>query len=200
MNWLIWTPIIVLGTLLLLFGLMVLLGRVAGGRYLLPIVRGLSKLPFLRRLFERMSNAALERENPELASAIRKLQRFGTPTTPEAAQRAMARLTPGERRAYLQAAGQQAPVPEAPNRAARRNPPACNRPQARAPGPGGRRRSANASLSSIRPVGRIRARREFRRRRWGVPGLDRLHGLSQPVPSTRLARIPEDGPESAAPL
>ena len=108
MNWLIWTPIIVLGTLLVLLGLFVLLGRVAGGRYLRPIILGLSKVPFLRRLFERMSNAALERENPELASAIRKLQRFGTPTTPEAAQRAMARLTPGERRAYLQASGQQA--------------------------------------------------------------------------------------------
>jgi hypothetical protein len=119
-NWLILAPLIVLGTLLVLLGLMVLLGRVAGGRYLHPIVRGLSKVPFLRRLFERMSNAALERENPELASAIRKLQRFGTPTTPEAAQRALARLTPGERRAYLQASGEQAAVPEAPNRAARR--------------------------------------------------------------------------------
>jgi hypothetical protein len=102
-NWLIWTPVIVLGTLLLLLGLTALLGRVAGGRYLRPIVVGLAKLPFLKRLFERMSNAALERENPELASAIRKLQRFGTPTTPEAAQRALARLTPGERRAYMQA-------------------------------------------------------------------------------------------------
>ena len=120
MNWLIWAPLIVLGTLLVLLGLTLLLGRVAGGRYLHPIVRGLSKVPFLRRLFERMSNAALERENPELASAIRKLQRFGTPTTPEAAQRALARLTPGERRAYMQASGQQAQVPEAPNRAARR--------------------------------------------------------------------------------
>ena len=120
MNWLIWTPLIVLGVLLVLFGLMVLLGRIAGGRYLRPIVVGLSKLPFLRGLFERMSNAALERENPELASAMRKLQRFGTPTTPEAAQRALARLTPGERRAYLQAAGEQAGAPEAPNRAARR--------------------------------------------------------------------------------
>jgi hypothetical protein len=119
-NWLIWTPVIVLGTLLVLMGLLVLLGRIAGGRYLRPIVLGLSKLPFLRRLFERMSNAALERENPELASAIRKLQRFGTPTTPEAAQRALARLTPGERRAYMEASGQQADVPEAPNRAARR--------------------------------------------------------------------------------
>jgi hypothetical protein len=121
-NWLIWTPVIVLGTLLLLLGLTALLGRVAGGRYLRPIVVGLAKLPFLKRLFERMSNAALERENPELASAIRKLQRFGEPTTPEAAQRAMARLTPAERRAYLQAAGQQAEVPDAPNRAARRKP------------------------------------------------------------------------------
>ena len=120
MNWLIWTPLIVLGTLLVLFGLTALLSRVAGGRYLRSIVLGLSKVPFLKRLFERMSNAALERDNPELASAMRKLQRFGTPTTPEAAQRALARLTPGERRAYLQAAGEQADVPEAPNRAARR--------------------------------------------------------------------------------
>jgi hypothetical protein len=119
-NWLIWTPLIVLGTLLVLFGLTALLGRVAGGRYLRPIVVGLSKVPFLKPLFERMSNAALERENPELASAIRKIQRFGTPTTPEAAQRALTRLTPGERRAYLHASGQQADVPEAPNRAARR--------------------------------------------------------------------------------
>lgn len=114
---------IVLGTLLVLFGLAVLLGRVAGGRYLRPIVVGLAKVPFLKPLFERMSNAALERGNPELASAIRKLQRFGTPTTPEAAQRALARLTPGERRAYMQAAGQQAEVPQATNRAARRQAP-----------------------------------------------------------------------------
>ena len=77
-------------------------------------------MPILKRLFERMSNAALERENPELASALRKLQRFGTPTTPEAAQRALARLTPGERRAYMAAAGQQADLPQATNRAARR--------------------------------------------------------------------------------
>jgi hypothetical protein len=136
-NWLIFTPLIVLGTLLLLLGSLALLGRVAGGRYLRPIVRGLSKLPFLRRLFERMSNAALERENPELASAIRKLQRFGTPTTPEAAQRALARLTPGERRAYLQASGEQAEVPEAPNRAARRKLSAAQPP----PGPARRETS-----------------------------------------------------------
>ena len=120
MNWLIWIPLIILGTLLVLLGLTALLGRVAGGRYLQAIVVTLSKVPLLRRVFQRMSRAALERENPELASAIRKLERFGAPTTPEAAQRALARLTPGERRAYMQAAGQQAELPEAPNRAARR--------------------------------------------------------------------------------
>jgi hypothetical protein len=108
---------------LVLVGVTVLLARVSGGRYLQAVVLGLSKVPILRRLFQRMSQAALERENPELASAMRKLQRYGTPTTPEAAQRALARLTPGERRAYLQAAGQQAEVPQAPNRAARRRKP-----------------------------------------------------------------------------
>ena len=122
LTWAIWIPLVILGTLLVLLGLTALLGRVAGGRYLRAIVLGLSKVPVLKRLFQRMSKAALDRENPELASAIRKLERFGTPTTPEAAQRALARLTPGERRAYMQAAGQQAEAPEAPNRAARRNP------------------------------------------------------------------------------
>ena len=141
MNWLIFTPLIVLGVLLLLFGLALLLGRVAGGRYLRPIVLGLSKLPFLKRLFERMSHAALERENPELASAVRKLQRFGTPTTPEAAQRALGRLSPGERRAYMEAFGQQADLPEAPNRAARRKLNAAQPPAASArPGASGRKK------------------------------------------------------------
>jgi hypothetical protein len=119
-NWLIWIPLIVLGMALVLLGLTLVLGRVAGGRYLQRIVIVLSKVPFLRRLFQRMSVAALARDNPELASAIRKLEPFGTPTTPEAAQRALARLTPGERRAYMQAVGQQADVPQAPNRASRR--------------------------------------------------------------------------------
>ena len=93
-------------------------------------------MPFLKRFFERMSNAALERENPELASAIRKLQAFGTPTTPEAAQRALARLTPGERRAYMQASAEQAEAPEAPNRAARRKLTTSAQPPARSTRPG----------------------------------------------------------------
>jgi hypothetical protein len=119
-NWLIWTPVIVLGVLLVLLLVTALLARIRGGRYLRPIVELLSKIPFMRRLFTRMSNAALERQNPELASAVRKIQAFGTPSTPEAAQRALSRLTPGERRAYMEAAGEQAEPADAPNRAARR--------------------------------------------------------------------------------
>jgi hypothetical protein len=119
-NWLIWTPVIVLGVLLVLLLVTALLARIRGGRYLRPIVELLSKIPFMRSLFTRMSNAALERQNPELASAVRKIQAFGTPSTPEAAQRALSRLTPGERRAYMEAAGEQAEPADAPNRAARR--------------------------------------------------------------------------------
>jgi hypothetical protein len=106
MGWLIWTPLIVLGVLLVLMLVFALLARVAGGRYLRPIVELLSKIPFMRRLFTRMSNAALERQNPELASAVRKIQAFGVPNTPEAAQRALSRLTPAERKAYMEAAGE----------------------------------------------------------------------------------------------
>jgi uncharacterized membrane protein len=119
-SWAIWIPLLVLGTLLVLLALVAILGRVAGGRYLRAIMLALAKVPVLRRLFQRMSTAALERENPDLASAIKKLGRFGTPTTPEAAQRALALLTPRERRAYMEAAGQQVDAPAAPNRAARR--------------------------------------------------------------------------------
>ena len=99
-----------------------------------------------------MTNAALERENPELASAIRKLQRFGTPTTPEAAQRAMERLTPGERRAYMEAAGQQFEVPEAPNLVARRKLTATQPPVDRRAG--ARAAARSASADSARRVSR----------------------------------------------
>ena len=74
MNWLIWTPLIVLGILLVLIALTAILGRVAGGRLLRPIVTALSRIGFMRRLFQRMSNAALERQNPELASAAWHLE------------------------------------------------------------------------------------------------------------------------------
>ena len=141
MTWLIWLPLIILGVLLVVFALTALLARVSGGRYLRPIVTALSRIPFMRRLFQRMSNAALERQNPELASAVRKIQQFGTPATPEAAQRALSRLTPAERRAYMAAAGEQAELPDAPNRAARRKMGQIQQPAGSArPGAGGRKK------------------------------------------------------------
>ena len=78
-------PIFVLLVVVLLLGTVVVLGRVRNGRYLRAIV---TRVPFLQSLFSRMSIAALERSNPELASAMKKMQTLGTPTTPEQAQRA----------------------------------------------------------------------------------------------------------------
>jgi hypothetical protein len=116
-TWYLLLPFIVLGVALLLLGIVFVLGRVAGGRYLRAIV---SRVPFLQRLFNRMSISALERSNPELASAMKKMQTFGTPTTPEQAQRALGLLTPAERRAYMDAVGDQGETPEPTNRQQRR--------------------------------------------------------------------------------
>ncbi|HZC28610.1 MAG TPA: hypothetical protein VE269_02630, partial [Gaiellaceae bacterium] len=53
------------------------------------------------------SEAALERQNPDLASAVKKLERYGATKDPARAQAAMSNLTASERRAYLDAAGDQ---------------------------------------------------------------------------------------------
>ena len=116
--WLI--PIVVLGALLLLVALVALLGRIAGGRYLRPIVALLARAPLIGRAMTRASRAALERSNPDLASALRKLERANAGRDPERAARALQQLTPAERRAYLQAAGQQGIMPTPQNREQRR--------------------------------------------------------------------------------
>jgi len=113
-------PFIVLGVLLLLLVTFAVLGRVRGGRYLRPIVTWLAKVPLIGRGIKKASMAQLERENPELASAVRKFEAFGTPKTPEQAQRALSLLSPAERRAYLEAVGDQADMPEPTNRQQRR--------------------------------------------------------------------------------
>ena len=116
-SWYFFIPRLILLVLLLRMGTVVVLGRWRGGRYLRAIV---TRVPFLRGIFSRMSIAALERSNPELASAMKKMQTFGTPTTPEQAQRALNLLTPSERRAYLAAAGDTTETPETTNRQQRR--------------------------------------------------------------------------------
>jgi hypothetical protein len=80
----------------------------------------LSRVGFLRRWFQRMSTAALERQNPELASAMRKMQRVGTNPDPVKAQQALSQLSAGERRAYLDAVQEQGAMPEPANRQQRR--------------------------------------------------------------------------------
>ena len=101
-SFLFFLPFIILGVLLILMLLLFLLARIQNGRFLRPIVTQLSKIPFMRRWFQKMSVAAYERSNPELAGAIKKMQTFGDIKTPEQAQRALAVMTPAERKAYME--------------------------------------------------------------------------------------------------
>jgi hypothetical protein len=113
-------PIIVLGALVLILVVLNLLARVQGGRFVRPIANALMKVPFLGRQLRKASRTALERQNPELASAVAKLERSGATRDPMKAQQAMSRLTAAERQAYLDAAGEQGAMPQAMNRAQRR--------------------------------------------------------------------------------
>ena len=106
--WLILIPVYVLAALLLVFGIFALLGRVAGGKYLKPIVGFLMKLPLIGKGMRKMSQAALERQNPELASAVRKMERAGVAKDPQRAAQALSRLSRDERAAYLDATTEQA--------------------------------------------------------------------------------------------
>jgi hypothetical protein len=112
-------PLYVLGGLLLLFGALVLLGRFREGKYLKPLLVVMTKVPFLDRWMKKASRAALEKQNPDLASAIRKLERSGATRDPQSAQKALSKLTAAERKAYLEAAGAQ-DVSGVANRAERR--------------------------------------------------------------------------------
>jgi predicted LPLAT superfamily acyltransferase len=105
--WVYLIPLWILLALLAILGIFVLLGRIAGGKYLRPIVQTLMKLPLLGRGMKKASEAALERQNPDLASAIKKLERSGATKDASRAQAAISNLTPAERRAYLDAAGEQ---------------------------------------------------------------------------------------------
>jgi hypothetical protein len=114
-------PLYILLGLVLLFGVFALLGRIAGGRFLKPIITGMAKVPLLRRWLARLSATAMKKQNPELASALQKMERSGAMTDPMKAQAAMSRLTSPERRALLDAtAQQQESAPEPLNREQRR--------------------------------------------------------------------------------
>ena len=133
-------PVFILVALLVLFGLLAVLSRFRGGRYLRPIIVWASKVPILKGLIAKASEAAIERYNPELGSAMRKLKRAGADRDPNQAQRALSTLTSDERKAWMEAAGQQGAVDQQPiNRAQRR---AMERMQkGRMPAPQQKRRS-----------------------------------------------------------
>jgi hypothetical protein len=105
--WFYLLPLYILLALLLLVGIFALLSRIKGGKYLKPLVNGMMKVPLLNRFMKRASQAALERQNPELASAVKKLERSGVARDPQKAQQAMSRLTASERQAYLDATSAQ---------------------------------------------------------------------------------------------
>ncbi|HZQ65667.1 MAG TPA: hypothetical protein VFA66_10620 [Gaiellaceae bacterium] len=114
-------PVFVLGGLLVVFGVLTVLARLRGGRYLRPVIAFLSKVPLFRRLIEKASQAAIERYNPELAGAMRKLKRAGADKDPVRAQQALSTLSADERKAWVEAAGQQGAFEQQPvNRAQRR--------------------------------------------------------------------------------
>jgi hypothetical protein len=115
-------PVWILLGLILLLGVFALLGRIQNGRYLRPIIGLISKVPIFRKWLQKASNAALERSNPELASAMKKMQRTGALRDPMKAQAAMSQLTRDERRALLDMQDQQGlgVAPEATNRQMRR--------------------------------------------------------------------------------
>ena len=134
--WWLWVPVIVLGVVLTLFLLLLALGRFRNGALLRPVIARLSRIPWFRRFFTRVSTAAIERQNPELAGALKKLETVASNPNPQAVQKAMSRLTPAERRAYFEAAGEQGGVPDSANRQMRRQAERMQQ-QARGGRPGG---------------------------------------------------------------
>jgi len=115
-------PVWILLFLVLLLGVFALLGRIQNGRYLRPLITTMMKVPILKKWIEKGSQAAIERSNPELASAMKKMQRTGALRDPMKAQAAMSQLTRDERRALLDMQEQQGlgVAPEVTNRQMRR--------------------------------------------------------------------------------
>jgi hypothetical protein len=134
--WWLFAPLLVIGVILVGFGLLVFLGRFKNGALLRPVIARLSRIGFMRRFFTNVSTKAIERQNPELASALKKINPVASNPNPQAVQKAMSRLTPAERRAYMEAASEQGGLPDSANRQMRRQAERMQQ-QARGGRPGG---------------------------------------------------------------
>jgi hypothetical protein len=101
-------PVWILLGLVVLVGVLALLGRIQNGRFLRPVINLIAKVPLFKRGLEKASRAAIERSNPELASAMKKLEPHAKQMhNPQQAQKAMSKLTRDERRALLEMQDQQ---------------------------------------------------------------------------------------------
>ena len=106
-------PLWILLGLVAVMGVLAILGRIQNGRYLRPLITTLAKVPLFKRWLQKASNAALERSNPELARAMKKLEPHAKHMhDPQQAQKAMSKLTRDERRALLEMQEQQGGLPE----------------------------------------------------------------------------------------
>ena len=143
--WILLIPLWILLALLVTLGVFALLGRIAGGKYLRPVVTTIMKLPLLGRGMKKGSEAALERQNPDLASAIKKLERYGARTS-------------GDEQSHSRRAPR---VPECRRRASRV--PAPEPADAPADGPGAQARPTLVRVRN-REATRSEARRPLRRR------------------------------------
>src|SRR3954447_17265094 len=92
-------PLFLLLFILLLFAVLFVLGRIAGGKYLRAVMQFLMKVPLLGKGLQVMSRAALERQSPELASAVKKLERLNANASPQRAQAALSQPSAAERAA-----------------------------------------------------------------------------------------------------
>jgi hypothetical protein len=116
-------PLIAIGLAIVLMGLLIFLGKFRGGRYMQKLVLTLAKIGFMRRFFTWSQKRLMEKQNPELASVMRKLERLGPSPDPRQTQQVISRFTRAEKRAYdeyLAMVRDQGALPEAPNRQARR--------------------------------------------------------------------------------
>jgi hypothetical protein len=134
--WWLYIPLVIVGVVLVFFLALLVLGRYKNGALLRPLITRLSRIGFMRRFFTKVSTAAMERQNPELAGALKKINAVSSNPNPQAVQKAMSRLTPSERRAYMEAAGEQGAVPDSANRQMRRQAERMQQ-QARGGRPGG---------------------------------------------------------------
>jgi hypothetical protein len=82
--------LIILGAVVVFFALLVFLGRFRNGALLKPVIERLSRIGFMRRFFTSVSTKAIERQNPELASALKKINTVATNPNPQAVQKARA--------------------------------------------------------------------------------------------------------------